>query len=59
VKIVLHLVPEPQKEPDEDDDFQDDEFDLGEGMAELSQPVGMAGAPHTNLHSPADEICTH
>lgn len=47
VEIVLHLVEEPKQEADEDDDFEDDEFDLSQPVAELGEAVGMAR--RTNL----------
>ena len=48
VEIVLHLVPKPQEEADEDDDFENDELDLSQPMAELGQRVVRA-LRHRNL----------
>ena len=42
VEIVLYLVPQPKQEADEDDDFEDDEFDLSQPVAELGDAVWMA-----------------
>jgi hypothetical protein len=39
---VLHLVIEPKQEAHEDDDFEDDELDLSQPVAELGQRVEMA-----------------
>jgi hypothetical protein len=35
IEIVLYLVIQPKQEADEDDDFEDDEFDLSQPVAEL------------------------
>jgi hypothetical protein len=48
---MLHLVPEPEEEPDEDYDFEDDEFDLSQPVAELCDAVRMTSRRHTNLPS--------
>jgi len=42
LEVVLHLIPKPEQESDEDDDFQDDKLDLSQPVAELGDAVGLA-----------------
>ena len=53
VEVVTYLVSQPKQEADEDDDFEDDELDLSQTMAELSEALEWATSSDTSLPPPA------
>jgi len=46
MEVVLDFVHQPKQETDEDHDFQDDELDLGEKVAEFRQAIMITARRH-------------